>query len=61
MKIKEDKLFSYCGQNDETILHLFYHCDLAKSLWQTLRTKFPTLLELTPHSVFFGIHAEQYV
>ena len=58
MKIKEDKLCSYCGKNDKTILHLFYHCDLTKSLWQTLRTKFSTLSELTPQSAFFGLHAE---
>ena len=58
MKIKEDKLCSYCGKNDETILHLFFHCDLAKSLWQTLRTKISTLPELTPQSAFFGLHTE---
>ena len=45
-------------KNDETILHLFYQCDLTKSLWQTLRTKFSTLPELNPQSAFFGLHSE---
>ena len=50
MNIKEDKLCSYRGKNDENILHLFYHCDLTKFLWRRLRTNFSTLPELAPHS-----------
>ena len=42
---------------DETILHLFYECDITKALWKILISFFDKSLKLpflSPHTAFLG-------
>ena len=39
-------LFSFCKNVDETILHLFYECDITKALWKSLIYFFDLSLNL---------------
>ena len=50
-------LCSFCKQDDETILHLFYECNFTKELWNRLNEFFNVSLQLphlSPQTAFFG-------
>ena len=54
--ISETFQCSFCYQNNETIEHLFYHCFVAKALWNDRNTFFENCLPLcglTPQAAFF--------
>ena len=51
-------LCSFCKQANETILHLFYECNITKELWNRLDLFFNDcfhLPQLLPQTVFFGL------
>ena len=58
MKLVVSPLCSYCHREDETLVHLFFHCINTKQLWNSLASAFPVieLPALTPKSAFFGFH-----
>ena len=58
MKLVVSPLCSYCHREDETLVHLFFHCINTKELWNNLASAFPVieLPALTPKSAFFGFH-----
>ena len=50
-------LCSFCKNIDETILHLFYECDITKALWKSLISFFHKSLDLpflSPQDAFLG-------
>ena len=50
-------LFSFCKFSDETVLQLFYECDVIQKLWNDLTLLFEndfTLVDLTPQAAFLG-------
>ena len=50
-------LCSFCKLSDETVLHLFYECNIILNLWNELDLFFEnefTLLDLTPQAAFSG-------
>ena len=50
-------LCSLCTIDDETVLHLFYECDVTQNLWKGLALFFGndcTLFDLTPQAAFLG-------
>ena len=50
-------LCPFCKFSDETVLHLFYECDVVQSLWNELDLFFEndfTLFDLKPKAVFLG-------
>ena len=50
-------LCSFCKLSDETVLHLFYECNIILNLWNELDLFFEnefTLLDLIPQAVFSG-------
>ena len=50
-------LCSFCKQADETILHLFYECNISKELWNRLDLFFNDCFhfpQLLPQTAFFG-------
>ena len=50
-------LCPFCKLSDETVLHLFYECDIIQNLWNELDLFFEnhfTLFALTPQSSFIG-------
>ena len=49
--------FSFCKNVDETILHLFYECDITKALWENFISFFDKSLNLpflSPQTAFVG-------
>ena len=47
----------FCKNDNETILHLFYECDLTKALWKSLISFFDKSLNLPyllPQTAFLG-------
>ena len=47
----------FCKNADETILHLFYECNITKELWKSLISFFDKCLNLpylTPQTAFLG-------
>ena len=56
-KLSDNKPFSFCNQEDETIINLFVNCPKSKTLWNSLKEFFKdtiNLILLTPQSVIFG-------
>ena len=56
-------LCSFCKNVDETILHLFYECDITKALWKSLISffdKFLNLPFLSPQTAFLGFTNTYY-
>ena len=53
-------LCPFCKLSDETLLHLFYECNIILNLWNELvlflENKF-TLFDLTPQAAFLGFLA----
>ena len=50
-------LCPFCKLSDETVLHLFYECDIVQNLWNELDLFFEndfTLFDLTPQAAFLG-------
>ena len=50
-------LCPFCKLFDETVLHLFYECDIIQNLWNDLALFFEndfTLFNLTPQAAFLG-------
>ena len=50
-------LSPFCKLSDETVLHLFYECDIVQNLWNELDLFFEndfTLFDLTPQAAFLG-------
>ena len=58
MNIVSSPLCSYCQMNEETIIHLFCHCNIAMQLWDSLAAAKPGIQfpALTPKSAYFGFH-----
>ena len=51
------KLCSFCNREDETVIHLFSECSIAKEIWKKLINYFRTglqLPEITAQSAIFG-------
>ena len=40
--IKDDNTCSFCRENNETLVHLFYDCQYVSQFWQTLKTYIKT-------------------
>ena len=58
-KLSDTKLcsFSFCNQEDETIIHLFANCPNGKTLWDSLKEFLKETINLpllTPQSAIFG-------
>ena len=50
-------LCPFCKLSDETVLHLFYECNITLNLWNELVLFFKnefTLFDLTPQAAFLG-------
>ena len=50
-------LCPFCKLSDETVLHLFYKCDIIQNLWNKLGLFFENdfiLFHLTPQAAFLG-------
>ena len=57
--IVNSSVCSFCKQEDETILHLYYHCNVTKDLWSKLKNLVSRSLaipDITPQSAIFGFH-----
>ena len=56
--LKETHLCSFCGETKETILHLFWECSVARSLWLelagTLQTRCSVVLPVSPENIILG-------
>ena len=51
-------LCPFCKLSDETVLHLFYECNIILNLWNELDLFFEnefTLFHLTPQPAFLGL------
>ena len=52
-------LCPFCKLSNETVLHVFYECDIVQNLWNELDLFFKndfTLFHLTPQAAFLGFH-----
>ena len=58
MNLHNTSLCSYCHLTDETLEHLFAHCEIVKRLWTDLSNEFTeiTFPVLTTKSAFFGFY-----
>ena len=63
MKITTTKICSLCKIADETIIHLFFECLVAKNLWQHIKQRYQNLAipDLTPESAFFGFKHDLFL
>ena len=57
MGLAENRLCSYCEEQDETINHLFYECPKTLDLWAQIQQRFPgiELPDITPVSAYIGL------
>ena len=61
IRIKNDKKCTFCKLFDETLIHLFYECDIVQNLWQSvidwIKTKSPYTFNFnfTAQNIIFGI------
>ena len=57
-RLKETHLCSFCGETKETILHLFWECSVARTLWLdlagALQTRCSVVLPLSPKNIILG-------
>ena len=56
-RISTSPLCPFCRLSDETVLHLFYECNIILNLWNELDLFFEnefTLFDLTPQAAFLG-------
>ena len=56
-KLEENKLYSFCNQENENIILLFANCSKSKTLWNSLEEFFKdtiNLPSLTLQSAIFG-------
>jgi hypothetical protein len=57
MGLAENRLCTYCEEQDETINHLFYECPKTLDLWAQIQQRFPgiELPDITPVSAYIGL------
>ena len=57
--LSDSPLCSYCGQEPETVQHLFYECQFSKKLWDEIKNFFILKLSLPSlvlQSALFGFY-----
>ena len=62
MKIKEDSICTFCTQEEETITHLLWQCNVTKEFLNFVTTwlqSFNIYIELSEELFLFGLEKEQ--
>ena len=62
MKIKEDSICTFCTQEEETITHLLWQCNVTKEFLNSITTwlqSFNIYIELSEELFLFGLEKEQ--